>query len=104
MSRGDPTKGTDAQIDFKLTITAKDSFTLSTPRLATSLKQGETQTVSIGINRDKSFDQDVALTFGDMPTGVTLRPLSPVIKHGDAETQVTLTAADDAARGTSPFR
>ena len=96
---GHPTKGGDAQIEFKLTIAAKDSFTLSTPRLSTSLKQGETQTVSIGIKRDKSFDQDVALTFGDMPTGVTLRPLSPVIKHGDAKAQVTLTAADDAALG-----
>ena len=96
---GHPTKGTDAQIEFKLTITAKDSFTLSTPRLSTSLKQGETQTVSIGIKRDKTFDQDVALTFGDMPTGVTLQPLSPVMKHGDAEVQLTLTAADDASLG-----
>lgn len=96
---GHPTKGGDAQVEFKLTIAAKYSFTLSTPSLSTSLKQGETQTVSIGIKRDKSFDQDVALTFGDMPTGVTLRPLSPVIKHGDAETQVTLTGADDAALG-----
>ena len=96
---GHPTKGTDAQVGFKLTIAAKDSFTLSTPSLSTSLKQGGTQTVSIGIKRDKSFDQDVALTFGDMPTGVTLQPLSPVIKHGDAEAQVTLTGADDAALG-----
>jgi hypothetical protein len=96
---GHPTKGTDARIEFKLTIAAKDSFTLSTPRLSTSLKQGETQTVSIGIKRDESFDQDVALTFGDMPTGVALQPQSPVIKHGDEETQVTLTGADDAALG-----
>ena len=96
---GHPTKGTDARIGFKLTITAKDSFTLSTPRLSSSLKQGETQTVSIGINRDKSFDQDVALTFGEMPTGVTLKPDAPVIKHGDTEAQVTLTAASDAALG-----
>ncbi len=96
---GHPTKGTDAQVAFKLTIAAKDSFTLSTPTLSTSLKQGETQTVSIGIKRDKTFDQDVALTFGEMPTGVTLQPLSPVIKHGDAEAQVTLTSANDAALG-----
>ena len=96
---GHPTKGTDAQVGFKLTIAAKDSFTLSTPSLSTSLKQGGTQTVSIGIKRDKSFDQDVALTFGDMPTGVTLQPRSPVIKHGDADAQVTLTGADDAALG-----
>ena len=96
---GHPTKGADAQVEFKLTIAAKDSFTLSTPTLSTSLKQGGTQTVSIGIKRDKSFDQDVALTFGDLPTGVTLQPLSPVIKHGDADAQVTLTGANDAALG-----
>ena len=96
---GHPTKGTDAQVAFKLTIAAKDSFALSTPSLSTSLKQGETQTVAIGIKRDKSFDQDVALTFGDMPTGVTLQPLSPVIKQGDAEVKVTLTGADDASLG-----
>jgi hypothetical protein len=96
---GHPTKGSDAQIAFKLTIAVKDSFTLSTPSLSTSLKQGETQTVVIGIKRDKSFDQDVALTFGDMPTGVTLQPLSPVIKQGDAEVRVTLTGADDASLG-----
>ena len=96
---GHPTKGGDAEIEFKLTIAAKDSFTLSVPRLSTSLKQGETQTISIGITRDKTFDQDIALKFGDMPTGVTLEPVAPVIKHGDAEAQVALTAADDAALG-----
>jgi len=79
---GHPTEGTDAQVVFKLTVAAKDSFTLSTPHLSTSLKQGETQTVVVGIKRDKSFDQAVALTFGNMPTGVTLKPDAPVIKHG----------------------
>jgi uncharacterized membrane protein len=97
---GHPTKGADAQIEFKLTIAAKDSFTLSVPHLSTSLKQGETQTASIGITRDKTFDQDVALTFSDMPTGVTLQPQAPVIKHGEAEAKVTLTAAGDAALGS----
>ena len=96
---GHPTKGGDAQIEFKLTIAAKDSFTLSVPRLSTSLKQGEMKTVSIGIKRDKSFDQEVVLTFGEMPTGVTLEPNASVFKDGDAEVQLTLTAADDAALG-----
>ena len=86
-------------LKFKLTIAAKDTFTLSTPILSTSLKQGATQTVSIGIKRDKSFDQDVALTFGDMPTGVTFKPDAPVIKQGDKDAQVTLTGADDASLG-----
>lgn len=96
---GHPTKGSDATVEFKLSIAAKDTFTLSTPRLSTSVKQGTAQTVSIGISRDKTFDQDVALKFGDMPTGVTLEPAAPVIKAGAAETEITLTAADDAALG-----
>lgn len=96
---GHPTKGADAEIEFKLTIAAKDTFTLSMPLLSTSLKQGETKTVQIGIKRDKSFDQDVALKFSDMPKGVTLEPTAPVIKHGDAETEFTLTGADDASLG-----
>ena len=65
---GHPTKGGDAEIEFKLTIAAKDSFTLSLPRLSTSLKQGETQTISIGITRDKTFDQDIALKLSKLKT------------------------------------
>ena len=97
---GHPAKGGDAKVDFKLDISAKDTFTLSTPRLSTSLKQGETKMVSISISRDKTFDQDVALSFGEMPTGVTLEPAAPVIKQGEANTEITLTSADDAALGT----
>ncbi len=96
---GHPTKGGDAHVDFRLTVTPKDTFTLTPPRSSTSLKQGETKTISIGIKRDKTFDQDVALEFGDLPTGVTRDPQEPVIKNGDSETRITLTTADDASLG-----
>lgn len=97
---GHPGKGGDAKVEFKLTIAAKDTFTLSMPRASTSLKQGKSQTVSIGINRQKDFDQEIALKFGDMPTGVTIEPDASVIKHGENEAQFTLTAADDASLGS----
>ena len=96
---GHPSKGGDAQLALKLTVTAKDSFTLTIPRLSKPLKQGETQTVSMAIKRDKTFDQDVTLTFGDMPTGVTLTPDATVIHRGDSALQLTLTCAEDAALG-----
>ena len=51
------------------------------------------------INRQKSFNQDVVLTFGEMPTGVSIEPPTSVIKHDDKEAQFTLTAVDDAALG-----
>lgn len=95
---GHPTEGADAQVEFKLTIVAKDSFTLSMPK-ASPLKQGQTQTVTIGIERDKSFDQDVAISFGDLPNGVTLEPSAPVIKHGETGVQVELALAEDASLG-----
>lgn len=95
---GHPTEGADAQVEFKLTIAAKDSFTLSMPD-ASPLKQGTTQTLTIGIERDKSFDQNVAISFGDLPTGVTLEPSNPVVKHGETGAQVELSIAEDASLG-----
>lgn len=95
---GHPTKGSDAQVEFKLTIDAKDSFVLDMPDVS-PLMQGATETVSIGITRDQKFDQDVALKFGKMPKGVTLEPAAPVIKKGELSTEITLHGAEDAALG-----
>lgn len=96
---GRPAKGGEATNEFKLTVAKKDTFHLSPPLLSTSLKQGETKTVSIGIKRDKKFDQDVTIKFTDLPTGVTLDPAGAIIKHADTEAKFTLKAADDAALG-----
>lgn len=97
---GHPTKGSDAVVEFKLSITDKDTFTLSLPLLSTTVKQGEAQSVSVGIKRDKTFDQDVELMFGELPTGVTMEPAKPMIKRGETEAKFTLTSADDAALGS----
>ena len=96
---GHPTNGSDALVDFKLGVVAKESFTVSLPLLSTTLKQGESKTVSIGIKRDKNFDHDVTLKMGEMPSGVTVEPESPVIKAGDTEALITLAATTDAALG-----
>jgi hypothetical protein len=89
---------TDAKAKSPFYGQANDTFTLSVPHLS-SLKQGDAQTAVIGIKRGKNFDEDVTVTFGDLPKGVTLEPASPVIKHGDAEAKITLTAEDEAALG-----
>ncbi|HYV34951.1 MAG TPA: hypothetical protein VE988_04550, partial [Gemmataceae bacterium] len=78
---------------------ADDTFTLSVPTLATTLKQGETKTASIGIKRGKNFDGDVTIKFAETPKGLAIDPTSPVIKHGDTEAKITLKAAEDAALG-----
>jgi len=96
---GHPTKGGDAKVEFKLTVAPIDTFTLSAPLLSTSVNQGESKEVSIGIKRDKTFDQDVTLNFGEMPEGVTIEPADPVIKAGETEAKVTITCAADASLG-----
>jgi len=97
---GHPTKGGDATTEFKLTVAPKDTFTLSVPFLSPSIKQGEAKVVSISIKRDKAFDQDVTLAFADLPAGVSVDPAGLAIKNGDADTKITLKAANDAALGT----
>jgi hypothetical protein len=67
--------------------------------MSTTLHQGETKEVPIGIERGKNFEGDVALKFADGPEGVTIDSPSPVIKHGDTEAKVTLKATNDASLG-----
>ncbi len=78
---------------------AEETFSLSVPVLSTNLKQGETKAAAISLSRGKNFDEDVTLKFADVPKGVTIDPADPVIKHGDAEVNITFQAADDAALG-----
>lgn len=78
---------------------ADDTFTLSVPSLGTSLKQGESKVVTLGIKRGTNFDGDVSVKLEGLPKGVTADPSSPSIKHGEAEAKFTLKAADDAALG-----
>jgi uncharacterized membrane protein len=77
----------------------EQTFKLSMPTFSTTIKQGESKDVKIGINRGTNFDQDVALKFEDVPKGLTIDAASAVIKHGDKEINVKLKAADDAAVG-----
>ena len=96
---GHPAKGGDAEVEFKLSVSLKDTFSLSLPLLSTTVKQGESQTFAVGIKRDKTFDEDVTLLFGELPTGITMEPAAPVIKRGETEAKVVLTGANDAALG-----
>jgi uncharacterized membrane protein len=75
------------------------TFELNPPKMATTLKQGESKNVSIGIKRGKNFDEDVTLSFDKPPAGVTIEPASPVIKHGEDKVDISIKAAADAAEG-----
>jgi hypothetical protein len=101
---GHPGAGGDATNQFKLTVAKKDSFTLTVPFWTTGLKQGEAKAFSVGITRDKRFDQDVTLRFDGLPKGVTVEPATAVIRNGEPDAKLILKAADDAALGDFAVR
>lgn len=74
-----------------------DTFQLS--RGKASIKQGETKSVSIGIDRSTNFDQDVTLLIADLPRGLSIDIAKPKIGAGDTEARFALTAAADASLG-----
>ena len=96
---GNPARGGDAVSEFTLTVAKLDAFSLSMPFLTTALKQGESKLVKITIDRDKTFDQDVALSFEKFPKGITVEPAAGVIKSGESEARLTFQAAADAGLG-----
>lgn len=80
-----------------------NTFTLSVPSslplMSTSLKQGSSAKLTIGIKRGKDFQQDVALKFEGLPTGVTIDQASAKIAHDKSEANLAVTASDSAALG-----
>ena len=78
---------------------AEKTFNLSVPRLSTTLHQGETKEVAIGIERGKNFEGDVTFEFASGPEGVTIKSTNPIIKHGETAAKVTLKATADASLG-----
>ncbi|MCE9525081.1 MAG: hypothetical protein K8R36_03395 [Planctomycetales bacterium] len=86
--------GTDAN---PIAVDPENTFRLDAPNLATTIKQGETKVITLGITRSKDFDQDVTVKFAELPKGITIEPAEPMIKHGDKEVKLNVTAAADAA-------
>lgn len=77
----------------------ENTFSLSAPELSTTVKQGETKRVKIGISRGKNFDQDVKLEFTGAPQGVKIVPASTELKASAKEVEVDIEASKDAALG-----
>ena len=48
------------------------TFSIDVPNLSTKLAQGESKNVAIDIRRGKNFDQEVKLSFQNVPKGVTI--------------------------------
>lgn len=95
---GHPPVGGDAEVDFSLSVSIKDSFTFKLPGRV-QLNQGAEATVSVEIQREPKSNADVTLKFSELPSGVTMEPSTAVIKAADAATRFQLMATPDAALG-----
>ena len=76
------------------------SFKISAPVTSTDLKQGETQTVKIDVDKGSDFKEDVALAV-EAPKGITVEPSSKTVKAGEKgdDIEFKVTAAKDAPLG-----
>jgi serine/threonine protein kinase len=78
---------------------ADNPFGLAVVPSAVGVLQGEPTTITVRLDRGKNFDQDVKITFRNLPRGVTITPDSAEIKAGATEVQVQIKASKDAAVG-----
>jgi uncharacterized membrane protein len=76
-----------------------DTFRVSVPAMPTTIKQGETQVVRVGVDRGTGFKQSVKLVI-TAPKGLDVDPESTTVNLGDkGDVQVTIKAAKDAPLG-----
>jgi len=75
-----------------------DEFKLSVPK-EVDVKQGETKTINVSIERGKNFDQDVKLSLSNPPKGVNVTLESNEVKASAKEVPIKIEATKDAALG-----
>jgi hypothetical protein len=77
-----------------------DSFTLSGPEMSTTIKQGETRTDKLTLSRGDSFKEDVTLSTGELPKGITVEFVPATVKASDKpEAEMKIIAGKDAPLG-----
>jgi uncharacterized membrane protein len=114
---GTPTTGEPALVEFKVKVEAPEAgytmqsdsakggstlkgegFKIAVPTFETKIKQGETQSVTISLERGESFKQDVTLEIKLFKgEGLTFEPAKVLVKASDKpDVQLKITAPKDA--------
>ncbi len=76
-----------------------ESFKIDVPTFDVKVKQGETQTVTIKLQRGEAFKQDVKLQI-EAAKGISIDPVKVTVKASDKpDVQLTITVPKDAALG-----
>jgi uncharacterized membrane protein len=76
-----------------------EGFKISTPTFDTTIKQGETQTVTISLHRGENFKRDVSLEIRPSK-GISVEPTDVLVRGSDnPDVQLQITVAQDANLG-----
>ncbi len=76
-----------------------EGFKISVPTFTTDIKQGDRQTITVTVRREKFFKQDVKLQIS-ASSGIRVTPTDVLVKASDTpEVQLQITAPKDAALG-----
>lgn len=78
---------------------AEETFSIKPPMTSTTIKQGETKEVAVSIKRGKNFTESVALSFDNLPKGVTIDPAKATVDGSKDEAKVSVKADDNADLG-----
>ena len=79
-----------------------EGFKIDTPALTTQIKQGETVSVTVSLNRGEYFKRDVTLDI-KASKGISIEPTQAVVKASEKpDVALRVTAAKDAALGEYP--
>ena len=74
-------------------------FKIAVPAFTTDIKQGDHQTVTVSLQRDKFFKQDVRLQI-KASSGINVQPTKVLVKASDTpDVQLQIAASKDAAIG-----
>jgi uncharacterized membrane protein len=105
---GTPDTGTPTTLPLKIKVAARadlPKLALSGPFLVTTIKQGETQTISITLKHHDKNSGDVALSVANVPKGVTAALTANTIKASDSgDIGLKVTADKTASLGEYALR
>jgi len=76
-----------------------EGFKIAVPTFTTDVKQGDRQTISVTLHREKFFKENVRLQVS-ASKGITVTPTDVLVKASETpEVQLQITAPKDAALG-----
>jgi len=79
-----------------------EGFKISVPAFAQEIKQGEVQSVTVSLQRDEQFKQDVTLEM-EAAKEISVDPARVTVKASDIPaTQLRVSVPEDAALGEYP--